>query len=35
MISNDVDRQSLFFWTILAILGAALCIVGWARLLLG
>ncbi len=35
MIRHDVDRQSLFFWTLLAILGAVLCIAGWVRVLIG
>jgi hypothetical protein len=35
MVTHDVDRQSQFFWTLLALLGAVLCIAGWARLLIG
>ncbi len=35
MVHHDVDRSQQFFWTLLAILGAVLCIAGWARLLIG
>jgi len=30
-ISNDVDRQSRLVWLTLAVLGAILLVIGWAR----
>jgi len=30
-ISNDVDRQSRLVWLALALLGAILLVIGWAR----
>ena len=30
-IPNDSNRQSRLLWFILAVLGAILCVVGWAR----
>jgi hypothetical protein len=28
---NDVNRQARMVWTILIVLGAMLCVVGWYR----